>query len=392
MKTSPIRIGYSISLTGPVSENAKAARLTHQIWERDINSRGGLLGRSVLLTCIDDRGDAARAAAIYRDLLDNDRVDIVLGGYGTNTLAASMPVVMEHKKFLIGLMGLGVNSELGYPNYFAMIPTGIHPNTALTEGFFKLAASQSPAPKTVALLSAGAEFSINPVIGARANAAKYGLEVIKELRYPLSTVDFTSVIEELGRVNADILFICSYLSDSVGLIKAIRSGSYRPKMLGGAMIGPQSASVKTDLGPLLNGIVNYEYWVPVPKMEFTGVRELLAEYQRQAIKEKTDLLGYYVVPLAYAQLQVLEQAVRNTGSLDDEKLSEYCRGNAFETVMGTIRFAKGGEWEQARVVQVQFQNITNKSIETFKDNATQVIVAPRSYASGSFIYPYSPDN
>ena len=113
MKTSPIRIGYSISLTGPVSENAKAARLTHQIWERDINSRGGLLGRSVLLTCIDDRGDAARAAAIYRDLLDNDRVDIVLGGYGTNTLAASMPVVMEHKKFLIGLMGLGVNSELG---------------------------------------------------------------------------------------------------------------------------------------------------------------------------------------------------------------------------------------------------------------------------------------
>ncbi|QEE50258.1 ABC transporter substrate-binding protein [Flavobacterium alkalisoli] len=392
MKTSPIRIGYSLSLTGPVSENAKAARLTHQIWERDINSRGGLLGRSVMLTCIDDRGDAAHAATIYRDLLDNDRVDLVLGGYGTNTLAASMPVVMEHKKFLIGLMGLGVNNELGYPNYFAMIPTGMRPNTALTEGFFELAAAQSPAPKTVVLLSAEAEFSINPVIGARANAAKYGLEVIKEFRYPLSTVDFTPVIEELGRVNADILFICSYLSDSVGLIKAISSGSYRPKMLGGAMIGPQSASVKTDLGPLLNGIVNYEYWVPVPKMEFTGVRELLAEYQRQAMVEKTDLLGYYVVPLAYAQLQVLEQAVRNTGSLNDEKLSEYCRGNAFETVMGTIRFAKGGEWEQARVVQVQFQNIRNKSIETFKDNATQVIVAPQSYASGTFMYPYSPDN
>lgn len=131
----PVRIGYSLSLSGPVSENTKSARLAHQIWQEDINARGGLLGRSVQLVCIDDHGDASRVAGIYQDLLDNEQVDLIIGGYGTNTIGASLPLVMQRNKFLIGLMGLGANGNLKYPGYFAMIPTGITPNSALTEGF-----------------------------------------------------------------------------------------------------------------------------------------------------------------------------------------------------------------------------------------------------------------
>ncbi len=389
MDNSAIRIGYCLSLSGPVSENTKAARLTHQIWEQDVNRKGGLLGRQVELICIDDKGDSTEAAAIYKNLLDEERVDLVLGGYGTNTIAAAMPVIMERSRFLIGLMGLGVNTKLSYPNYFAMIPTGPTPNSALTEGFFELAASQDPKPKTVALLSAEAEFSKNPIIGAIENAETYGLQIIHQQTYPLSTTDFSSIIDEIEKIDADILFICSYLNDSIGLVKAIKNSTYRPKMVGGAMIGPQSASVKTELGPLLNGFVNYEYWAPVPEMNFTGVSDMLAKYQQKATKENVDALGYYVAPLAYAQMQVLEQAVEGTGSLDDRKLSDYCRNNHFETVMGRIRFGENGEWEEARVIQVQFQNIKNRNIETFKDSASQVVVSPKSYVSGKFIYPYS---
>ena len=389
MNTSPIRIGYSLSLSGPVAENTKTARLTHKIWEKSINDRGGLLDRKVELICVDDEGDTSKAASIYKSLLDDNRVDLVIGGYGTNTIAASMPVVMERKKFLIGLMGLGVNGSFRYPHYFAMIPTGPSPNTALTEGFFELAASQSPKPKTVALLSAQAEFSKNPVIGAIENAEKYGLQIIHQQTYPLSTKDFRSIIEEIGRIDADVLFICSYLNDSIGLIKAIKKSAYRPDIVGGAMIGPQSASVKTALGPLLNGFVNYEYWVPVPKMNFTGVSEMLAKYQQEATKQDVDALGYYVAPLAHAQMQVLEQAIKSTGSLDDSKLSEYCRNHDFETVMGRIHFGKNGEWDQPRVIQVQFQNIMNSNIDTFKDSKSQVVVFPESYTSGKLIYPFA---
>lgn len=388
----PIRIGYSLSLTGPLAENSKSARLAHQLWEEDINSRGGLLGRTVELICYDDKSDAAQVANIYAQLLDRDKVDLVIGGYGTNTIAASMPLVMERKRFLIGLMGLGVNLNWRYPNYFAMIPTGQKPNAALTEGFFALAASQNPKPQTVAILSAAAEFSKNPVIGARENADKYGLEIIYENTYPLATTDFTPFIEEVKNADADILFLCSYLNDSIGLVRAISNGGYTPKIVGGAMIGPQSASVKTTLGPLLNGFVNYEYWVPVPKMQFEGVAEMLAKYQVRATAENIDGLGYYMAPLAYAQMQVLEQAVTATNSLDDELLAGYCRKNVFETVSGSIKFGEGGEWAEPRVVQVQFQNIINNNIDTFRDSRVQVVVEPLEYASGNLIYPYKNKN
>ena len=391
-KANPIRIGYSLSLSGPVAENTKSARLAHQIWEEDINARGGLLGRSVQLICKDDHGDADKVPGIYKDLLDKENVDLVIGGYGTNTIGASLPVVIERKKFLIGLMGLGANGTLKYPDYFAMIPTGPKPNSSLTEGFFELASSQDPKPKTVALLTADAEFSRNPVLGAKENTAKYGLEIIHEQTYPLTTEDFEPIIAQLKTIDADILFLCSYLKDSIGLVRAINASGYRPKMVGGAMIGPQSASVKKELGPLLNGFVNYEYWMPVPKMDFPGVSDVLSRYQARAKAENVDELGFYVVPLAYSQMQVLEQAVVATGSFDDEKLAAYCRTHSFETVMGTIRFGEAGEWVEPRVIQVQFQNIDNSELDTFKDSHAQVVVAPSEYTSGSFIYPYTAGN
>lgn len=389
---TPIRIGYSLSLTGPVAENTKSARLAHRLWGEDINSSGGLLGRKVELICIDDEGDASLVPNIYRRLLDDEKVDLLIGGYGTNTLKASLPVVSERNRLLIGLMGLGVNGEFRYQNYFAMIPTGPNPNAALTEGFFELAAAQEPKPLTVALLTADAEFSRNPVLGARENAAKYGLEIIHEQTYSLSTTDFRPIIEHLKVINADILFLCSYLTDSKGLIRAIHDSDYRPKMVGGAMIGPQSATVKTELGPLLNGFVNYEYWMPVPSMDYPGISEVLQKYQDKAVNEKVDELGFYVVPLAYAQMQVLEQAIRATGTLDDEVLAQYCRSNSFETVTGTIRFGDGGEWAEPRVIQVQFQQVDSGNIKTFRDSRVQVVVSPRSFASGELIYPYDPKN
>ena len=391
-ENNPIRIGYTLSLSGPLAESSKSARLAHQIWEEDINSRGGLLGRQVQLVCHDDKGDASQVANLYTQLLDKEKVDLIIGGYGTNTIAASMPLAIERKKILIGLMGLGVNLNLHYPNYFAMIPTGQKPNQALTEGFFALAAAQNPKPQTVAILSADAEFSKNPVIGARENAAKYGFKIIHEQKYSLSTENLTSLIEEVKTVNADLLFLCSYLKDSIGLVREINTSGYKPKMVGGAMIGPQSASVKTALGPLLNGFVNYEYWVPVPKMNFPGVTEMLAQYQARATVENIDALGYYMVPLAYSQMQVLEQAVKATGSLNDEVLAEYCRTNDFETVIGKVKFGEGGEWTEPRVVQVQFQNITNNEVDTFRDSSVQVVVSPPEYVSGDFIYPYSTKN
>ncbi len=387
--TTPIRIGYCLSLTGPVAGNTRSARLAHSIWLDDVNRRGGLLGRPVELVCHDDHADAASVAALYQRLLDEDGVDLVVGGYGTNSVAPAMPLMMERQRFFVGLQGLGVNSAFGYPNYFAMIPTGPDPSAALTEGFFALAATQSPRPSTVALLSADAAFARNPILGAKQNAARFGFEVVHEAVYPLATEDFTPVMDAVAASQCDLLFLCSYLEDSVALVRAVHAHPFRPKMVGASMIGPQNTAVKTALGPLLNGFVNYEYWAPSPALMFTGVEAFLATYQARAPEAGVDLLGHYTAPLAYAQMQVLEQAVQATQSLDDERLGAFTRAATFDTVMGPIQFGPGGEWSAPRVLQVQFQAITGHALGQFQGGAGQAVVWPAQLASGPLVYPYA---
>jgi branched-chain amino acid transport system substrate-binding protein len=388
MNTAPLRIGYCLSLSGALASNGKTAQLAHQIWQEKVNKNGKLLGRPVELVCFDDQTNPNLVADLYKRLLDIEKVDLVIGGYGDNSVAPAMPLIIERKRFFIGLMALAVNAKFHYPQYFVMIPTGPYPNTALSEGFFEIAARQSPKPETVAILVADAPFSQSPVQGAKENLTRQGMWVISESRYALSTTNFRPYMEDLKRTNPDVLFLCSYINDSIGLIKAINEAGISPKVVGGAMIGPQNGVVKRELGALLNGLVNYEYWLPVASLMNPQIESLVTTYQERAEKAGADPLGYYVAPMAYAQLQVLEQAVNAVGSLDDAALSAYTRKTTFDTVVGKVTFGDGGGWAEPRVLTVQFRNIKSNNISEFKNPDSEAVVFPTEAASASLIYPY----
>ncbi len=384
----PIKIGYSMAQTGGLGGNGKSALLAHKIWEEEVNAKGGLLGRPVKLIYYDDKSTPSEVPAIYTKLLDVDKVDLVIGGYATAMLAPAMPIVMQRKKVFIGLLGLAVNSEFNYPNYFVMIPSGPDAKPAFTKGFFDTAMAQNPKPKTVAIVAADQEFSRNAADGARENAKAAGLNIVYDKSYPPSTTDYTPIVRAIQATNPDIVVICSYPPDSIGMVLAINEVGFKPKMVGGAMVGLQATAIKTKLGPMLNGFVNYDFWIPVPKMQFPGVAELMKKYQARAAAEGVDVLGYYMAPQAYAQMQVLQQAIEATKSLDDQKIADYIRANTFNTVLGDVKFGKGGEWAQSRVLQVQFQNVKGNDVAQFKDISTQVVLTPTEYASGKVIYPF----
>lgn len=389
MSGQPIKIGYCLSLTGGLASNGRTARLAHQIWEQNVNRKGGLLGRPVQMICIDDETNPKLVPEIYSRLLDEEKVDLLIGGYGDNSVSPAMPLIIERKRYLVALMALAVNASLGYPNYFVMIPTGPRPNEALTEGFFSLAANQSPKPETIAILAADAPFSKSPVEGAKQHASKYGFRIVADNRYSLATTDFAPIVRQIKPINPDILFLCSYVNDSAGLLRAIDAVGLEPKMVGGAMIGPQNGSIKAELGPLLNGVVNYEYWLPVPKMMYPGIAGMIEEYQTLAAAAGADPLGYYVAPQAYAQMQVIEQAVLGTSSLEDEKLAQFTRDRTFKTILGDVKFGDGGGWSEPRVLEVQYQNIKGNDLSVFKDARTQTVVWPSNLSSGALIYPYA---
>jgi branched-chain amino acid transport system substrate-binding protein len=385
---APIKIGFSMAMTGGLAANGKSALLAQKIWEEDVNAKGGLLGRPVKLIYYDDQSNPATVPGIYTKLLDIDKVDLLIGPYATAQIAPAMPIVIQRNKLFIALLGLAVNSEFNYPNYFVMIPSGPDPKPSFTKGFFDIAMAQTPRPRTVAIVAADQEFSRNASDGARENAQKAGLKILYDKTYPPSTTDFAPIVRAIAATNPDLLVICSYPPDSVGLVRAINEIGFKPKMIGGAMVGLQATALKAQLGPALNGFVNFDFWLPVPKMDFPGIGALIEKYQMRAQAEGVDTLGYYMAPWGYAQLQVMAQAIEATKGLDDKKLADFIRANSFKTVLGDIKFGKGGEWAQSRVLQVQFHDIKGNDIEQFRTMGTQTLLTPPEYNSGSVIYPY----
>jgi branched-chain amino acid transport system substrate-binding protein len=295
---------------------------------------------------------------------------------------------MRKNKVFIGLLGLAVNSVFNYPRYFVVVPLGPDPKQSLTSGFFELAMKQNPRPQTVAIVAADAEFAVNAADGAMTNAKHRKLRIVYNRRYPPTTTDFAPIVRAVAANNPDIVVVLSYPPDSVGIVRAVNEIGFKPKMIGGGMVGLQNTSIKAQLGPLLNGWTNFNYWLPVPKMDFPGSADLMAKYEARAGPEGVDPFGYLMAPPAYAQMQVLQQAVEATKSLDDGKIADYIRANTFKTVFGDVRFGAKGEWAESRVMQVQFRNVKGNDAAQFKDMSTHVVVFPPAYESGKLIYPY----
>ncbi|TMJ33930.1 MAG: branched-chain amino acid ABC transporter substrate-binding protein [Alphaproteobacteria bacterium] len=384
----PIKIGFGMALTGPLAPNGKMSLVAMKIWEEDVNAKGGLLGRPVKLIYYDDQSNPGTVPGIYTKLLDVDKVDFAVSPYASTQIAPAMPIMIQKKRLYLSLFGTGINDEFNYDRYFSMLPTGPDPKPAFTTGFFKVAMEQNPKPASIALAAADAEFGRNACEGARENAKKSGLRIVYDRNYPPNTTDFTPIVRAVQAANPDLFIICSYPLDSVGMVKAMNEVGFKPKMWGGAMVGLQATVFKTQLGPLLNGIVNYETWIPAATMQFPGSMELLRKYQARAAAEGVDPLGYYMPVWAYAYLQVLGEAIAATASLNDEKLADYMRKATFKTVVGDVKFGAKGEWADERMLLIQFQNIKGNTVDDFRDLSSEVILYPPQYKSGNLIYPY----
>jgi len=385
----PIKVGFSMAQTGPTAGIGKQILVALQIWRDDVNAKGGLLGRPLELVYYDDQGNPANAAQIYAKLLDVDKVDLLIGPYSTNIVAPVIPIMMQRGLTSIGILANAANSQFHYNQYFSMIPSGPEPEKSFSTGFYEIAQAQNPKPKTLAILGADAEFGRNATDGAHDNLKNFPFQLVYDQNYPPGTTDFTPIVRAVQAKNPDIVYVAAYPPDTVGMVRAMNEVGFTPKIFGGAFIGLMITATKVQLGPLLNGIIITQGFLPAPTFNFPGVKELLDKYAAEAPKQGLDPLGWSFPPYGYAAGQVLAAAVEGTKSLDQKKLADYMRTNEFSTVVGKIRFGKDGEWAKGREVWTQFQHITGNTIEDFKDVAHQPILLPADMKTGSVIYPYA---
>ena len=138
-------------------------------------------------------------------------------------------------------------------------------------------------------------------------------------------------------------------------------------MFGGTFIGFLVTPITIQLGPLMNGIVDNEVFLPAKSLVFPGTNELLAKYREAAKTQGIDPMGWAFAPIAYAAGQTLEQAVEDIKGTDQATLAAYMHSHTLHTVAGDVAFGKDGEWTKSRVFFTQFQHVTGNSIDQFKD-------------------------
>jgi branched-chain amino acid transport system substrate-binding protein len=382
----PIKIGMSMAQTGGLAGGGKASQLGIEIWRDDVNAKGGLLGRKVELVIYDDKSSASETPAIYSKLLDVDKVDFLFGPYATVPTAPLMPMVKQRGMLLIGNFAFQVNSKVGHDMWFNNAPWG--PPDSWAASYLDIA--QKAGGKTVALLAADQEFAQNLALTARDVAKKRNMPVVFDQAYPPNTVEFSSIIRALKAAKPDIVYVASYPPDSAGILRAVNEIGIgdNVKIFGGGMVGLQFGAVMENMGSLLNGVVNYNSWLPEKSMYFPGTKEFFDVYAKRAVEAKVDPLGYYLAPFGYASGQMLEQAVNATKSLDQKALAKYLHENEIKTIVGPMVFSADGERKETAVLQAQFRGVTDKNIEQFRTSGKQVILYPEKMKSGDLVTPF----
>ncbi len=379
-----VKIGMSMPQTGSLGAGGKAELVAIRMWVDDVNQKGGLLGRKVELIVYDDQTNPALTPGIYTKLLDVDKVDLLFAPYGTVPTAPIMPLVKQRGLLLMGNFSFQVNHTVKHDMWFNNLPAA--DAQSWFEGFFQ--AGQKSGSKNIAFLAADQEFAQNLANGARELAKKANITSVYDQNYPPTTTDFSSLIRGIRAAKPEIVFVMSYPNDSVAIVRAVNEigvGS-QVQLFGGGMVGLQFTPIMSSLGSLLNGITNYNSYVP--GMKYPGIEDFLQRYAKKAAEAKVDPLGFYLPPFNYAIGQILEQAGNATKSLDQKKLAGWLHANEVKTVVGAIRWDKNGEWAKARVVQAQFRGIVDKDVEQFRQPGKQVVIYPSDYQTGQAITPF----
>lgn len=328
------------------------------MWAADVNARGALLGRPVQVVHYDDGSRDAGSVAGFTKLIEQDKVDFLVGPYSSSlTLEASLVA----EQFNIPMVSTAASSEeiwsRGLKNIFgADTPAGDY-----LDGI-RLATDAGA--KTMALIYARTEFGeeVAAIVRDRAKAS-----IVLDEGYAPEQRDFAALAARLGEVDADLIFGISYLDDSVAIVRALKTQGVKPKMLG-FTVGPGLYEFGEALGADAEGVVGLVQWLRSSREP--GAQDFAYRFnQRYGYNP-----GVYAV-IGYSAGEIIEAAVRLAGTTDHDAVREQLRTMYFRALIGTYRVSESGRQEGRTNFVLQWQDQRRR------------LVAPANIADRKLIYP-----
>lgn len=337
---NPIVIGSALALTGNLADSGEHYRKAFELWREEINARGGLLGRPVEVKIYDDRSDAATAARLYERLITQDKVDLLLGPFGSASTATSTAVAEKHKRVFLNVAGASQSiHRRGFRYIFQVLP----PITEFVAGVIPL--MQQHGFKTMMIVTRDYSASRDIIDFYKANAATHGIEIKSIDLYPAGTSDYSNYISKAKAQNVDVWLSLAYPNESVEMVKQFKSAGYAPRMFMSQGVAQEDflQALGKD-GDFAMGMSTYEHTLPT-----RGNKEFVKAW---VLKYKY-LPGYYAAN-GYSASKVLEEAVKKVGSLDQEKLRATLSSMETETPLGPYKVdPQTGEQIAAKAVIVE---------------------------------------
>jgi len=375
----PIRIGASASGTGAYAALGQNQLRGYELCVKDTNERGGVLGRKLELVVEDDRSQPATAVRIYERLITEEKVDFVLGPYGSPMTAPVSDVTRKHRMPMVAPT-LGTTSVVR--NGRGYIFQVYSPSEVYLEGFVELVARHGL--KTIALIGEDSLFPQAALKGASDLATKKGLQVVFTEAYPRGSLDFSAILTRARAASADALGAATFFEDAVAITRQMKQLNLSPKMFG-ATVGVGQLEFYRQLGRSAEFVYGPSQWEPEFLMiragglipiarQYPGAREFVEAHHREY--PGTDLS--YQTAAGYAGCQVLTEAVKRAGSVDKDRVRDTILKLDFNTVFGAFKVDADGLQIAHRMVTIQWQD------------GKRVIVWPEELAPGKPRFPTPP--
>ena len=332
---APIRVGGTLPLTGPLAAVGTIHKLAGETFVDDLNKRGGLIGRKLEWVLLDDQSQPANTRMLYERLVTAEKVDLIMGPYGTSSIIAAMGVAQRYGRLFIQ-SSLGDPSLAPYDMQFPALPLGPDPKSTDTEVLLDAYASGAESPKTIAFVTSKFPSALFIAKGGQEVAAKRHLKNVLTLEYEFGTRDFGAVAARIKDVGPDLLWSGAIGLEAVQLLDAMKRIEYQPKRHFYLFPAPGP----TVSHPNANGLTTLTWFEDhEPFTANAGAAELIKLYSERA---KAASLPWphvdYQAASEYAAWQLLEAAVKGVGRVDDKAMAAWLKGNKVDTVLGPRQF------------------------------------------------------
>ncbi len=362
-----LKLGIPLPLTGTNAKFGEIEKKSYEIAMQEINAKGGVKGKKIVLEFEDSQGKPEVARSIVERLIDVKKQQVVFGEYSSSCSKAISAVAEERKvPYLVVTGATDDITQQKYKYVFRLNPTNAYYATGLMS-FLNTVVK----PKTIAILYESSDFGTSGAEDMVHQAKKAGMQVLVKEQYEKGAVDFRPILSKVKAARPDVIYMVSYVMDAALLMRQIKELRIDAKLYAGGAAGfaiPEFIQNAKEASEL---VMTATLWSP--QIAYPGAREFAEKYK----KLYKDYPSYHGAE-AYSALYVIKDVLSRAKSWRSEDIRTAFKSTKMMTAFGPVKFEDKEGYTNQNFMDTLVMQVIKGKHET---------IWPLKYASAKYVYP-----